>query len=134
VKRNASLSSLLSPFAHEKERRFAKTGSGQTTMVAFLSRITLTITSLIDYPGVDDASADAGRAARGVHGGVQGAGRGGATSKTPPFLEFSLCLSRACLGKMFVFMHKMPFNSFLRCHFKVANDDHHFTKTGSGQT
>jgi hypothetical protein len=26
--------------------------------------------------------------------------------KNGPFVEFSLCLSRACLGKMFAFMHK----------------------------
>jgi hypothetical protein len=26
--------------------------------------------------------------------------------KTPLFFEFSLCLSRACLGKMFLFVYK----------------------------
>jgi hypothetical protein len=34
--------------------------------------------------------------------------------KTASFLEFSLCLSRACLGKMIVFIHKWRKNAVFR--------------------
>jgi hypothetical protein len=34
--------------------------------------------------------------------------------KTASFFEFSLCLSRACLGKMFVFIYKWLKNAVLR--------------------
>jgi hypothetical protein len=50
-------------------------------------------------------------------------------AQTPSFFEFSLCLSRACLGKMIVFIYKWRKN--LRIHqtqFKRA----HLAKTGSG--
>jgi hypothetical protein len=52
-----------------------------------------------------------------------------AVRKTASFFEFSLCLSRACLGKMIVFIYKCPFCS---SHVCAKNDQ--FTKTGSGQT
>jgi hypothetical protein len=66
--------------------------------------------------------------------------------KTASFFEFSLCLSRACLGKMIVFIYKWLKNAVFRrltlqlqvrkrtscapCYTK--ND--RCTKTGSGQT
>ena len=47
--------------------------------------------------------------------------------ETPLFFEFSLCLSRACLGKMMHFMYK-----FCDAVILYQKMHHHFTKTGSG--
>ena len=38
----------------------------------------------------------------------------GAVRKRPSFVEFSPCLSRACLGKMIVFIHKLLKNAVFR--------------------
>jgi hypothetical protein len=38
----------------------------------------------------------------------------GTVGKTASFFEFSLCLSRACLGKMFVFIYKWRKNAVFR--------------------
>jgi hypothetical protein len=56
---------------------------------------------------------------------------GGWVRETRPFLEFFLCLSRACLGKMIVLMYKWLKRTFL-AHVCTNNDP--FTKIGSGQT
>jgi hypothetical protein len=52
-------------------------------------------------------------------------------SGTETAFEFSLCLSRACLGKIIVFIYKWLKNRRLS-HVFPKND--RFTKTGSGQT
>ena len=58
----------------------------------------------VEVGGVEDLGVEAGVVLPCLR---VGAGRVDALHKTPLFFECSLCLSRACLGKMIIFIYKL---------------------------
>eukprot|EP01046_Picozoa_sp_COSAG06_P008785 COSAG06_NODE_449_length_15623_cov_50.097204_3_plen_171_part_00 len=54
---------------------------------------------------------------------VDSCGAACSVRKTASFFEFSLCLSRTCLGKMIVFIYKWRKNTVFRRATSVSDDD-----------